>query len=159
MNNSGYTFFIATMLFSILLYGCGELNSKEQQQVNEAARDSLTSTTETWEVDMEIIEDGQKKIRLIGSYAATYNTEKLNETRIKGPVHIQVFDSTGAVKTRVESNRAIYRAEAAQFELFGNVDLRTRTKRHLQSEYLKWDQSKNIISTPRFVIITTPSDS
>jgi LPS export ABC transporter protein LptC len=147
------------LLLLLLTASCGELNQQEKQKVNKALNDSLTSTTESWNMDMNIIEGGQKKVRLQGRYAATFNTKKLNETRISGPVLIQVFDSTGAIKTWVQSDSAIYRSKNTEFEFFGDVRVRTRSKRHLQSEYLKWDQTKNKISTPQFVIITTPSDS
>ena len=122
-------------------------------------RDSLVSSTETWDVDMTLIEEGLKKVRLRGTHAASINTDNIQETRINGPVHINVYDSTGSVETEVESNRAVYRAEQSEFELFGNVQVDTRSGRHLESEYLKWNQADNMITTPKFVIITTPSDS
>lgn len=152
-----------TLLISLLITGalssCGELSEEQAKQIDQALKDSLTSTTETWNVDMEIIEDGLTKIRLMGSYAATYNTEEVNETRIKGPVTIQVFDSSGTIKTRALSDRAVYKAEEAIFELYGNVRINTEDNRHLESEYLKWKQNKEMINTPKFVIITTPTDS
>ncbi|MGM0546252.1 MAG: LPS export ABC transporter periplasmic protein LptC [Bacteroidota bacterium] len=147
------------LLITAGLAACGDLSEEESQQVDEALRDSLTSSTETWEVDMEIMEDGQKKVRLWGSYAATYSDDDINETRIKGPITIHVFDSTGAVKTKVYSNRAVYKPEDAIFELFENVQVETRDNRYLDSEYLEWEQNDNTINTPKFVIIKTPSDS
>ncbi len=152
------------LLFSIILtmiagVSCTELSQKDAQQVNEAVNDSLISSTETWDLDMTLIEEGEKKVRIQGSYAATFNLPELKETRIKGPIHIDIYDSLGAVKTEVKSSRAVYRAEDSEFELFGNVRVDTRDNRHLESEYLKWNQADNNISTPQFVIITTPSDS
>ena len=141
------------------LASCGELSQEQATQVDEALSDSLTSTTETWDVDMEMIEEGFKKLHLTGSYAATYTTKDSSSTRIKGPVNIQVFDTTGAVTTRVSSDRAVYRTDEAIFELFGNVKVNTDNGRHLESEYLKWMQNSNRITTPKFVIITTPTDS
>ncbi len=144
----------------LLLDACSdEFSGEEKQKIQTALSDSLLATTETWDVDMEIIENGTKKVRLTGSYAATFNTDEVNETRIKGPVYIEVFDTTGREKTWVDANRAIYRAENSEFELFGDVKVRTRTNRSLNSEYLNWDQSENFISTPEFVVITTANDS
>lgn len=151
--------FLGSLLITLSLSSCGDLSETQTQQVDEALQDSITSTTETWDVDMEIIEDGEKKVRLQGSYAATYATSDLNETRIKGPVTIHVFDTTGAIKNRVFSDRAVYKAEEAMIELFGNVRVNTVDNRHLESEYLEWQQDENRISTPEFVIITTPTDS
>jgi len=138
---------------------CGDLSESQSQRVQEALDDTLLSSTESWDVDMELIEEGVKKVRLRGSYAATYSFENMNYTRIAGPVYIQVFDTSGAVETRVTSDKAIYRAEEAEFELYGNVQVRTAEGRSLDSEYLEWRQSDNQVSTPRFVIITTPTDS
>jgi LPS export ABC transporter protein LptC len=150
-------------LFSLLLTtgvsACSELSKKQAAEVDEALNDSLTSTTESWEVDMDIIEDGFKKMHLTGSYAATYTTKDSNATHIKGPVAVQLYDTTGTITTWASSNRAIYNADEAIFELFGNVKVRTATDRHLESEYLKWMQNDDQITTPEFVIITTPTDS
>ncbi len=151
--------FIGVLFVITLWSSCGEISTDQKKQIDEALSDSLTSSTESWDVDMEIIEEGSKKIRLRGSYAATYATEEQNETHIKGPVNIQVFDSLSNIKTRVSSERAIYRSDDAEFELFGNVKLDTDDNRHLESEYLRWNQNEDILTTPQFVIITTPTDS
>ncbi|MDZ7692888.1 MAG: LPS export ABC transporter periplasmic protein LptC [Balneolaceae bacterium] len=147
------------VVLMLALSSCGDLSDSQSERVQEALSDTLLSTTETWGVDMELMEKGIKKVRVRGSYAATYNMEEINETHIDGPVRVQVFDSTGATETRVTANSAIYRADESIFQLYGNVKVRTATGRRLVSEYLKWDQGSNNVSTPQFVIITTPSDS
>lgn len=143
----------------LMAVSCSDLSQEDARKVSEALNDSLVSSTETWDLDMTLIEEGLKKVRVRGTYAATYNLPELKETQIEGPVFIDVYDSTGAVKTEVTSDRAIYRAEDAEFELFGNVQVDTRDNKHLESEYLKWNQDDNNISTPEFVIIITPTDS
>lgn len=153
---------IALLLGLLLVMGfasCSDLSKEETQQVAEALNDSLTTSTETWGVDMEIIEDGLLKVRVLGSYATTQATKYVNQTNIKGPVTIHVYDSTGAITTRVSSERAVYRAEQAIFELYGDVNVNTVNNRHLESEYLEWHQGDNNLQTSRFVIIETPTDS
>lgn len=154
---------ILYILISILIVGvlasCSDLSREQEKKVDEALSDSLTSSTETWDVDMKIIEEGLKKVRVMGTYAASFNNDKINETRIRGPVTIHVFDSTGTITTRAFSNRAVYKSEDAIFELYGDVRVNTNDDRHLESEYLEWDQSGNTINTPKFVVITTPTDS
>lgn len=152
-------FLVLSLLITVGISACGDLSEEESQKIDEALNDSLISSTETWNVDMEIMEDGLKKVRLWGSYAATYANDNLNETRIKGPVTIHVFDSSGTTKTKVYSNRAVYKSEDAIFELYGDVEVQTRDSRYLNSEFLEWNQSANNISTPKFVIIKTPTDS
>ncbi|WP_185958345.1 LPS export ABC transporter periplasmic protein LptC [Fodinibius sediminis] len=150
---------LLSLALTATLASCGELSEEQAHQVDEALGDSLTSTTESWDVDMEIIEEGIKKMHLTGSYAATYTAKDSNTTRIKGPVDIQLYDSTGAVTTRASCNRAVYNADKAIFELFGDVRVNTSDNRHLESEYLRWGQDDNRITTPKFVIIKTPTDS
>lgn len=155
-----YTALIASITLTLLTaVSCSDLSQRDTDKVNEALNDSLVSSTETWDLDMTLTEDGLKKVRVKGSYSATYNLPDLKETRIKGPVYIEVYDSTGAIKTEVQSDRAVYRAEESEFELFGNVRVDTRDNKHLESEYLKWNQIDDIITTPKFVVIITPSDS
>ncbi len=158
-NNNIFRLFLFSLLLTISISSCGELSEEQSAQVDETLSDSLTSTTESWDVDMEIIEDGTKKMRLFGSYAATYTTEDSSSTRVKGPVTIHLYDSTGTITTRAYSERAVYDADNSIFELFGDVIVNTADDRKLTSEYLKWIQSDELINTPKFVIITTPSDS
>lgn len=151
---------ILLLAAAVLIQACGgELSSKEKERVQTALGDSLLAATETWNVDMEIIENGLKKVHLTASYSAAYNTKKVSETRIKGPVYIEVFDSTGSIKTNVNAKRAVYHTDKAYFELFGDVDVKSSSGRTLHSEYLKWNRSEGHISTPKFVIITTANDS
>lgn len=153
-------FATAILLISLVASACSsELSPQEKQDVKSALNDSLLATTETWGVDMEIIKDGVKKVHLTGSYSATYNTDKIQETRIKGPVYIEVFDTTGHIKTWLNAKRAVYRSDEGVFEFFGDVDVKTRSGRTLHSEYLKWNQTKNLIMTQKFVVITTANDS
>lgn len=148
------------MVLSIAFSSCSELTESETQQVQEALNDTLLSSTESYNINMKLIEEeGATKVRIRGSYAATYNLDDMSETRIDGPVFVQIYDSSGTVKTTATSEWAKYMAQQSQFELFGDVVVKTRNGRRLESEYLKWDQIENRISTPRFVVVVTPSDS
>lgn len=157
---NAYLFGLLFIVPFLLLIACNnKLSETEKRRVQSALSDSLLATTETWNVDLEIIENGVKKVHLTASYAATFSTNRMNATRFKGPVYIEIFDATGAVKTKVNANRAVYHTEEAKFELFGDVDVYTHSGRTLHSEYLMWNRGSNRISTKKFVIITTANDS
>lgn len=108
---------------------------------------------------MSLMKDGRKKILIDGSYAISYQSEDRKQTNIDGPVYVQLFDTTGAVETEAWSKRAIYFDEKREFELYDSVRVQTVTERQLYSEYLKWSQDSDRISSPDFVTIITPSDS
>ncbi|MDX1670996.1 MAG: LPS export ABC transporter periplasmic protein LptC [Balneolaceae bacterium] len=139
-----------------LITSCGDLSNRQTTYVEGALKDSLLSTTESWDFRMEIIEEGEKKVTIRGSHAENINVEDKKITRISGPVHIQVYDTAGAVHITANSNRAVYRSKEGIFELFGDVQVTTAEGNHLESEYLKWNQAKSIVSTDRFVILKTP---
>ncbi len=147
---------IATLFFC---GSCSDLSREETARVEEALRDTLVSTTESWGMTLNIIDDGHKKLRLKGKHATTISRSDTQMTRIQGPVDIQVIDSSGTVTTRVRSNRAIYYSREALFDLYGEVFVTTHQNRKLRSEYLRWNQKENNVNTPRYVTITTPQDS
>lgn len=153
--------------FTILLMGitvalgsaCSDISNKEKQKIEEALRDSLLSVTESWDVNMQLVEGGNNVVNITGSHAAQYEENKKKITKIKGPVTITVFDDSGGVNAVVKSSRAEYQSENMEFHCYGNVRVDTKENRHLESEYLYWNRNIDSVKTPDFVVITTPSDS
>lgn len=139
--------------------GCSELSEQETKRVKEALRDTLVSTTESWDMKLTLMEKGNRILQLKGRHSTTISRSDTQMTRIRGPVHIQIFDSTGNVSTRVWSNRAIYYSRQSFIELFGDVRVNARKNRKLRTEYLRWSQQDEKVTSPRFVTITTPNDS
>jgi LPS export ABC transporter protein LptC len=138
---------------------CGELSEFDTESVRTAINDSLLATTESWDVRMTLLEQGHRRIMIEGSYAITYNDEERDETRISGPVYVQIYDLEGEMESEAWSKRAIYHAEEREFELFDSVRVETVTNRQLLSDYLKWEERTDRISSNRFVTIITPTDS
>jgi len=146
-------------LFFMVMTACGELSEYENKQVEEALNDSLLSTTESWDINMEVLEDEMLKMTLKGSYAATINMLNLNITKISGPVYIEMFNEDGQADTFISADSAVHKPLVGQFELFGNVLVKAPGGKRLQTEYLKWDRFKDRVSTPEFLVIVTERDS
>lgn len=147
-------------LISLLLFGaCTGLSEYDAQQVQSSLNDSLVYTTESWNVEMMLMQEGRARMKIEGSYAVGYRTRDRKETHITGPVYVQLFDSLGAVETEAWSKRAVYQERRSEFELFDSVTVRTNTDRQLFSDYLMWSQKTDSISSYRFVTIITPTDS
>ncbi len=138
---------------------CTELSEFDNQRVQSALGDSLVSTTESWDVEMVLMKDGRSRILIDGSYAISYHTEDRKQTNIDGPVYVQLFDSVGAIETEAWSKRAIYYDAKREFELYDSVRVETVTQRELYTDYLKWSQDSDRITSPDFVTIITPADS
>jgi LPS export ABC transporter protein LptC len=138
---------------------CSELTEYENKQVGKALADSLFTTTESWDIRMEILEEGKLKLILEGSYAATIKNETQNLTKIKGPVYIEIFNSEGISDTFVHADSAVHHPKDSYFELFGHVRVAAPGGKKLRSDYLKWEREKDRVSTPKFVIFISPPDS
>lgn len=94
-----------------------------------------------------------------GSYSYNISQGDLNETRISGPVYIEIFDTTGKLETVVYCDSAVYLPNKEVFEMFRNVDVRTVDGKNLRSQYLLWQRKIDKVSTSEFVIFISPPDS
>jgi LPS export ABC transporter protein LptC len=152
---------MAILLAALFFFhsACGELSEYDTESVRTAMHDSLLSTTESWDVHMTLLEQGLRRITIEGNYAIAYNDEERKETLIDGPVYVQIFDTTGAMESEAWSKRATYHAEEREFELFDSVRVETVRNRQLYSDYLRWTESTDRITSDRFVTIITPRDS
>ncbi|MGN8225888.1 LPS export ABC transporter periplasmic protein LptC [Gracilimonas sp. BCB1] len=150
---------IVPVLLLFLVLGCGELTDFENKQVQEALSDSLFTTTESWGINMEIMEDGKLTLKLSGTYAASIKNENQNITKISGPVYIEIFDEAGKPDTFVYTDSAVHLPDKSAFEMFGSVRVNAPEGKKLRSEYLKWERQKDRVSTPEFVIFISPPDS
>lgn len=108
---------------------------------------------------MMLMRDGKSRVLIEGSYAISYQMPERKETHIDGPVYVQLFDSTGAIETEAWSKRAVYFDSKSEFELFDSVRVLTQTNRELYSDFLKWSDATDRITSDRFVTIITPKDS
>ncbi|HBX65525.1 MAG: LPS export ABC transporter periplasmic protein LptC [Balneola sp.] len=151
--------FLLPIFLLPLTTSCGELTEFENKQVQEALSDSLFTTTESWGIDMEVLENGKLKLKLSGSYAASIKDESRNLTKISGPVYIEIFDEEGKPDTFVNADSAVHKPQDSEFELFGNVRVDAPGGKKLQSDYLKWERQRDRVSTPEFVIFISPPDS
>ncbi len=147
------------LLIVVITASCGELSEYESKQVQEALSDSLFTTTESWGIQMEILEQEKIKLKLSGSYAASIQNEHKNITKIRGPVFIEIYDEEANPDTYVQADSAVYHPVTSEFELFGNVKVQAPEGKRLRSDYLKWEREKDRVSTPEFVIFISPPDS
>jgi LPS export ABC transporter protein LptC len=154
-----FTLFTLPIFIFLLTTSCGELTEFENKQVQEALSDSLFTTTESWGINMEVLENGKLKLKLSGSYAASIKDESRNMTKISGPVYIEIFDDEGQPDTFVNADSAVHKPVEAEFELFGNVRVDAPEGKKLRSKYLKWERQRDRVSTPEFVIFISPPDS
>lgn len=151
-----------SFLFALLFVAgnsCSDLSEYDTEQIQTALNDSLLITTESWDVEMILMQEGKTKLLIEGSYAINYQSEGRKFSRIEGPVYVQIFDTAGVVETEAWSKQAIYLEDEAEFELIDSVRVQTIAGENLYSQYLKWSQYTDRITSPSFVTIITKTDS
>lgn len=160
-NHSNLSKILLSLLIvgSLFSLGCTELSEYENKQVNKALSDSLFTLTESWDVEMEILEEGNLKLKLTGTRAVSIKNEAENITKISGPVHITIFNEDGIPETYVLADSANHLPGKSVFEMYGSVEVHTSGDRELRSDYLQWERNKDRVSTPEFVIFISPPDS
>ena len=103
--------------------------------------------------------EGRTRMIIEGTHSVQYQTEENKRTTIDGPVYVQLFDTTGTLETEAWSKEAIYYDHEKEFELIDSVRVHAVNNRQLYTEYLKYIQESDRISSPQFVTIITPTDS
>lgn len=153
---------LPALMIAVLLpswQACTDLSDYDRERVHDAISDSLLSMTESHNVHMQLIEDGQQLVSVHAPYAATYSREGSSETNLRDSVHVTVLDSTGAVKTIVTSREARYFGHESEFHFSEDVEVTTQDGRRLWTDYLEWSQQDRSVHTPDFVIIVSERDS
>jgi LPS export ABC transporter protein LptC len=148
--------FIIALLFFV---SCTDLSEYDRQQVRTALNDSLIATTESWDVEMTLLQEGKKRMLIEGTHAVNHQSEENKRTHIDGPIYVQLYDSIGNIETEAWSRRAVYYENDGEFELIDSVKVQSGSDRFLYSDYLKYVQQADQISSPYFVTIITPTDS
>lgn len=145
---------------SLIGVACSELSDYDYQSINRELADSLLGVTHSSNIQVDIIVNDFIRVRAESPIAQTVETEFASYTRFSGPpVFVTVFDSLGSIETTVRSNELVYLSYASLFEFEGDVFVQTNQNRTLRAEQLEWNEARATISSPGFVIITSPSDS
>lgn len=149
-------------VMAVAITSCAELAEYDQTSLDRALADSLVATTDSWDPELALMEDDRILLRIRGSHAVTWQQIDRRETRIEGPVSVELLDSLGRPTTRATSKRAIYDAKNGEFELLDSVRVVSTHPdgdRYLRTDYLYWSSDADRISSTRLVTIITPTDS
>lgn len=151
-------FFAFLLILGLISQACTKLSEYDTNRVKKAVQDTLTSETESWNVNMGLIQNGHRIVLLKAPYALTRKNNDETETHFKGPVSISIEDSLGHITSTIKCDRAVYTSPNSKFVFTGNVVVNSN-KKTLWSDHLTWLQESHRIATSDFVIVRSPSDS
>lgn len=159
VNNPFRHFAALILLFGLIVAGCSGLNESDRESIEQALQDVDTNYSESWNIRMELMDDGHRFLTITSPYARTVDSREGSTTTLDGPVYIEVRNEDGEPETIVNADKAIYHSRISEFEMEGNVRVSSIGEKRLYTETLKWYQNVREIATPDFVIIVTPRDS
>ncbi len=147
-------------LLAAVLIQCTKLTEYDLQQVRRAMNDSLTSRTESWDFNVVMMQKGVRAFAIEAPYGFSQETDSGSITFVKGPVHVQVYDSTGLTVDRTVTCGALtYFARTSYLYMTGGVHIVTSDSRTLRAGDLRWLQQRNLLTSEGFVTVVTPDDS
>jgi hypothetical protein len=151
-------------LFKVLLVmvfvQCTKLTEYDLQQVRRAMNDSLTTRTESWDFNVVMMQNGVRAFSITSPYGFSQETDSGAVTFVKGPVHVQVYDSTGiGIDRTVDCGALTYFARTSFLFMTGGVDIITHDSRNLRAAELRWQQQQHLLISDGFVTVVTPDDS
>lgn len=149
----------ALILLVVVVGSCGRLSETDKQAVKDALADSLAYLSESWDVNVSLIEEGLRKVEIRAPYGTSKETNTGIIMSLSGPVTILVRDSLGNMEVEIRADSARYITREGQFIFDGNVFASTHDNRRLTAETLTWFQKTGDITSSGFVRIVTPTDS
>ncbi|MGM0530073.1 MAG: LPS export ABC transporter periplasmic protein LptC [Bacteroidota bacterium] len=99
--------------------------------------------------------NGRLKVKVTSPEINRYSSVEEPHTIFPHGLNVRFYDSTQTVESRITANYAIYHENDDRWEAKNNVVTINSEGDTLNTEYLIWDQNKEIIHTDRYVRITT----
>lgn len=150
---------LGALLLCYFLSTCSTVDEYDTNRINAVLIDSLINSTESWNIELSIIEDDHRIVRINAPYATTTQTDTGSVTLIGGNVYIQVFDTNFTLTRQIWSKHLQYQSHKNYFEFIDSVRILTLDNKRLTTDFLIWNQATSRISTASFTVITTPTDS
>ncbi|MBN8702445.1 MAG: LPS export ABC transporter periplasmic protein LptC [Bacteroidetes bacterium] len=149
---SVYFLFIGILVLLFFSACQNDIKDVEQVTVNK-----IFPTESSTNVILFHTDSAKPKLRLESPQVDHFSGKKPYIEMPKG-VKLEFYETDGKVKTRLTCGYAIRRELERTMEAKQNVVVINEKGEQLNTEYLIWDESKEIISTNEFVKITTEEE-
>lgn len=155
-------FFLVSLVISVLclaLSSCEKSNS--EKQVMELFRKSMP-TQESWGVTYLYTDSGKITARLKAPYLKEIKSKEAEgqaELEMNKGLELLMYNKkTGAEESRLTADFGKINQQSGKAEARGNVVVVNSEGAKLETEEIFWDRGKDMISTQKFVKITTKDE-
>ena len=149
-NISSAIFFIA------FFFSCG---SDTAPKVSTEFISSDYPTTQMWKMNTVVTDSGKVSSIIRAGYVAKYNRTESKITHLDSGLYVEFYDAETGKRTSVlTSGNGLINDITNDMEAFDHVKVVSEDNTVLESEYLKWSQATQLVSSDKFVTITTPTE-
>lgn len=116
-------------------------------------------TTQMWNMTTTITDSGKVTSLIKAGYVSKFNRTEEKITHLDSGLYVEFYDGSSGKRTSVlTANRGIINDLTNDMEAFDRVKVVSSDNTILESEYLKWTETTQLVSSDKFVTITTPSE-
>jgi LPS export ABC transporter protein LptC len=144
----------ASLIASIWLAGCEE---KIKPTVLPAVDSHTLPQQESWNSQITLSDSGKVRAVIDAGYLCVY--EGSRQTQMSEGVVVHFFDSEGNQTSVLTSQKANVDEGTNNLEAIGNVLVVSSDSTKLRTEHLYWDDKKQLVHTPEFVRINSPTEA
>jgi len=138
-------------LFSIIVLLCLGCRSQEQQTVTPPNYDGPDQ--EGWNSRITVTSNGRTSAILQYSHMEKYS--KRRETKFDGGIVVDFYNTEGQHTSNLVSERGVLYEESNDVEALGNVVVVSDSGMTVRTQRLRWDNTRQKITSNDFVTITT----
>ncbi len=112
---------------------------------------------ESWNSHITLSDSGKVRAVIDAGYLCVY--EGSRQTQMSQGVVVHFFDTDGHQTSVLTSERANVDEATNNLEAIGNVLVVSSDSTRLRTEHLYWDNKKQLVHTPEFVRINSPTEA
>ena len=112
---------------------------------------------ESWNSEIVLSDSGKVRAVIDAGYLCVYEGSRL--TQMSEGVVVHFFDIDGKQTSVLTSKQATVDEATDNLEAIGNVLVVSADSTKLRTEHLFWDNKKQLVHTPEFVRINSPTES
>jgi LPS export ABC transporter protein LptC len=146
-------YWIIASLLAVLLTGCEE---KVRPSVLSGVSSTQLPSQESWNSTITFTDSGI--VKAIVNAGHIYAFENTHKTHMDSGVVIDFFDENGAHTSRLTSHKGSVDEASNNLEASGNVVVTSDSGTVVRTERMFWTNSTQLIHSPEFVHITSPTE-
>jgi LPS export ABC transporter protein LptC len=146
--------FLLLLAFSLALSAC-------EDRIKPSVLPTVDSKTipqeESWNSHIVLSDSGIVRAVIDAGYLEV--PEGSQQTHMSDGVVVHFFDQNGTQTSILTSKEAIVDESTDNLEAIGNVLVVSSDSTKLRTEHLYWDNKQQLVHTPEFVRITSPTET